>query len=457
MVKWKTDSAGVAQKNFILGQAHFFRAYYYFELVKTFENVPLQLENKSLNLPQVAPDRIYAQIAGDMKAAIEMLPNVAYTATEKGRVTRWAAEGYMARIFLFYTGYYNKESMPLNNGSSISKQQVLAWLEDCIANSEHDLVPDFRSLWPYSYQNPDFPKNTIYQYVKDNNIPAWVGDGNKESILAARKTSLDPGWSGRDSKTNQVCLYYGLRMPPNQGGYFQATFPFGHGWGQGTVNSKLWEQWPDNDLRKLGSILRIKPYEEGDPIEDPVEGIAMDVFTFGADGQTEETGLWTKKYIPINAGNRALSIFENFSHQLYSNVVQDYIRDNLQDIVFMRYADILLMAAELGSANAQVYFNRVHQRGVPGEVLPVTPENILNERRWEFAFEGLRYYDLLRFHREDLITTNQTDITVWNEGVYGGKVNVVYRPETRGFLPIPENQIELSGGVLKQNPGWGGD
>ncbi|MDR0546626.1 MAG: RagB/SusD family nutrient uptake outer membrane protein, partial [Dysgonamonadaceae bacterium] len=324
MVEWETGQAGLAQKNFILGQAHFLRAYYYFELAKTFENVPLQLTNEVTNPPQAAPDKTYAQIASDLKTAIEMLPGVAYTAVERGRVTRWAAEGYMARIFLFYTGYYGKENMPLNDGSSISKQQVLDWLEDCITNSGHDLVPDFRSLWPYSYQNPDFPDNTIYQYVQDNNIPAWVGDGNIESVFAAQKTSLDPGWSGLDSKTNQLCVYYGLRMPPNSDGYFQATFPFGRGWGQATVNSNLWEQWPDNDLRKRGSILHIKPYDPNGPVDDPVEGIWMDLFTFGADGQTEETGFWNKKYMPVNAGNRDRGMFENYSHQLYNNVIQDF-------------------------------------------------------------------------------------------------------------------------------------
>lgn len=61
---------------------------------------------------------------------------------------KWAAEALMARVFLFYTGYYDKEALPLPDGGSITKQQATDWLVDCIENSGHDLVSDFRNLWP---------------------------------------------------------------------------------------------------------------------------------------------------------------------------------------------------------------------------------------------------------------------------------------------------------------------
>jgi hypothetical protein len=448
-VTWRTDEEGIKEKNRILGEAYFLRAYYYFELARLFENVPLQLTNNPDNPSQATPDELYAQIAFDLKSAIESLPDIPYNETLSGRITKWAAEGYMARVFLFYTGYYQKESLPLSDASSITKQQVITWLEDCITNSKHDLVKDFRSLWPYAYRSDDeaYKKNTIYYFLELNNIDKWVGDGNIESVFAVKHTALDPGWTSIDAKTNQIALYYGMRSGDGSDTeYFQSSFPFGRGWGQGTVNSKLWEQWPDNDVRKKGSILNVL---------DPDEDFWLEAFVFGASGQTEETGFWNKKHMPINAGNRNTGIFKNYSHQVYpGKVVEDYQRDNLQDLVLMRFADILLMAAELGSPNAKTYLNRVHQRGVPGDEIEVTFENIMNERRFELAFENSRYYDLLRWHREDLITTNQTNIEVWNEGVVGGKVNVVYRPETRGFLPIPQAEIDLSAGVLKPNPGW---
>ena len=69
---------------------------------------------------------------------------------ESGHATRWAAEALMGRCWLFYTGFYEKDSMPLAEGGSISKQQVIDWLNDCINNSGHKLVGDFRDLWAYT-------------------------------------------------------------------------------------------------------------------------------------------------------------------------------------------------------------------------------------------------------------------------------------------------------------------
>jgi hypothetical protein len=452
-IEWKTGEAGLAEKNRILGESRFLRAYFYFDLARLFENVPLRLKIEVENPPQATPDETYAQIAADLKTAIETLSAEPLAFPSSGRVTKWAAEGYMAKVFLFYTGYYQKETLPLPDGSSITKEQVIDWLEDCIRNSGHDLVDDFRTLWPYSYRTDkeEFKRNTIYNYLKVNNIAPWEGDGNKESVFSVKYTALNTGWTGSGSKSNMVCLYYGFRIDTEAGdvNYYQATFPFGQGWGQGTVNSRLWEQWPDNDLRKKGSIMNVFDPEEDmwlDPDDPPF-------FRLGADGQTEETGYWNKKHLPVNAGNR-LTVFSNFNRQFYPKLVQDIQEENIQDLVIMRFADILLMAAELGAPNAKTYLNRVHQRGVPGEEIEVTLENIMNERRFELAFEGSRYYDLLRWHKTDWITENQTDVEVYNQGVWGGKVNVVYRPETRGFLPIPDAEIQLSGGVLKPNPGW---
>jgi hypothetical protein len=125
---------------------------------------------------------------------------------------------------------------------------------------------------------------------------------------------------------------------------------------------------------------------------------------------------------------------------------------NLQDEILLRFADVLLMAAELGGPKAQQYFDRVRARvGLPS--IPATLDNIKKERRHELAFEGVRYFDLLRWHDAEEAFGKIRNIPVKNSNVdatYDG----VFRPETGGFLPIPETEIRLSGGVLKQNPGW---
>lgn len=109
------------EKKKIMGEAHFLRALYYWDLVQLFETVPLTLKTEPENLPRATVEEIYAQMGSDMVKAIEYMPSVTYNKTEPGRATRWAAEGYLARIFLFYTGFYQKESMPLNDGMTLTK------------------------------------------------------------------------------------------------------------------------------------------------------------------------------------------------------------------------------------------------------------------------------------------------------------------------------------------------
>ena len=133
----------------------------------------------------------------------------------------------------------------------------------------------------------------------------------------------------------------------------------------------------------------------------------------------------------------------------------------------MRYADVLLMAAELGSSNAQTYLNMVRNRAFAtenadgsvntpkGNVAP-TKENIMEERRLEFAFEGIRYWDLLR-QGVDVVAKAicAEPVKVTSGGV---EEVITYKKENitskRGFQQIPQTQITLSNNVLKQNTGW---
>ena len=93
-----------AQKGNFEVQACFLRAMFYFDLVRMFGSVPLVLETKPQNLPQADPAAVYAQIATDLKRAIEVFPNT--PRGELGRANKWTAQALMARVFLFYTFYF---------------------------------------------------------------------------------------------------------------------------------------------------------------------------------------------------------------------------------------------------------------------------------------------------------------------------------------------------------------
>jgi hypothetical protein len=127
-----------------------------------------------------------------------------------------------------------------------------------------------------------------------------------------------------------------------------------------------------------------------------------------------------------------------------------------QDYIVIRYADVLLMAAELGSPNALEYFNKVHTRAGLEAVTSITENDIMTERKFELAFEGIRYWDLLRTGLDNAANA----IAASSQDVKSGGVtehvtfDVNKIKATRGFMQIPNTQITLSNGTLTQNSGW---
>jgi hypothetical protein len=130
-----------------------------------------------------------------------------------------------------------------------------------------------------------------------------------------------------------------------------------------------------------------------------------------------------------------------------------------QDYYVIRYADVLLMAAELGSTNAQTYFDKVHTRAQLTPIA-VSKDNIMAERRLEFAGEGIRYWDLLRYYGQSNLTGfAATLIANTSTGLLDSAHPTLSADKikaTRGFSQIPEDEITLIGNsaILTQNAGW---
>ncbi len=384
-------------------EVRFIRALAYFDIVRLFGNVVLLTTPSAEIQPQAAADDVYAVIAEDLKFAIENLPATPYASqspSDHGRVTKWAAEGLMARVFLFYTGYYEKADL-----AGITSSEVLGYLEDIIDNSGHALLPDFASLWPAA------------------SVEDYAGERNAENIFNIKYTYTS-NYQG-DADGNHWLVMMGMR-----GGSYP---PYGMGWGMGTVNPKLWNAYSDDDTRKVASIISV---------ED--QGI-----DFNYSDQREYTGYYNKKHTPM-ADEEGKSLAEKLGGV-------NFMIGQYQDYIVLRYADVLLMAAELGSPNAQEYFDAVRERAFKEEFvqIPVTKENIMKERRLEFAFEGMRYWDLLRQGLDVAAETIAETTTVLNGGVEATKTVTAARIlATKGFQQIPNSEITLSAGKLEQNAGW---
>ncbi|MCC2600476.1 RagB/SusD family nutrient uptake outer membrane protein [Sphingobacterium sp. FBM7-1] len=397
----------------IEGETRFLRAIMYFDLVRLFGRVPLLTSPTSENVPQVEAKETYQLIVEDLKFAADNIPADAYpksnAANNDGRVTAHAAKALLARVYLFYTGYYGVDDL------AVTKAEVLAGLEEVISSNEFALVEEFKNLWPASSYIPVSNDNTLDR-------SQYAGKGNIE-VVFAKKFNNTQNYNG-NIDGNRWLVMLGLR---------NTNFsPYGQGWGACTVNPRLVNAFSDNDARKVASIIDI----EG-------EGIAG----FDINDQREYTGYANKKYTPTSLPDGSSNTGGDNDFQ----ISQD------QDYFVIRYADVLLMAAELGSSQAQNYFNLVRQRAYGSNfvALPVNQTNILQERRLEFAFEGIRYWDLLRQGVESAAATiAQTQNVLSGSAPDQVVINAQQIISTKGLMQIPNNQITLSNGVLTQNDGW---
>lgn len=432
-------------KNQFMGEAYFLRAFLYHRLATLYGSVPLKITTEEANLGGASADEIFAQIASDLKNAIEIMPKVPYTSTVEGHATRWAAQAMMARVWLFYTGFYGKADLPLVEGGSVSKQNVIDWLKECVDDSGHKLVNDFHELWPYTNAltigDYDYLQDYMTETGKELKYASDYGARNPETVFALQFNNF-AGWDIDRGYSNTVMLFSGLRGQ-------QKVFPFAGGWGQGnSVPKHIWDEWladEPNDPRLRASIIEIPQelpsYKKGD-------------WDF-----VLESDYWGKKYNGVVAKDSEGNIKDDYSVLMYGNQNNDQL-SHADDQIYIRFADVLLMLSEL-TEDAQ-YMNKVRDRA---DLPPTTYslENIQKERRYELAFEGLRYNDMRRWGADytKAALEKQVGSPVYNFG--GAATYKNLNPKgysarydaTKGFFPIPRSQINLSEGLLEQVPGWG--
>lgn len=418
----QADWAGnESQRNSILGEARFLRAYYYFDLVRMFGRVPLLTVASEENIPQSDPDETYKVIAEDLLYAVDNCSATSYdqiATTDYGHATKWAAESMLARVYLYYTGYYGKPDLL----GLVTKAKALLGVEDVITNSGYGLLENFGDLWPaastYAAGKAGLP-------ITES---TYVGETNKEIVFAIKYTYTSDYNGNLDG--NHWLVMNGLR------GQSWAKSGYGSGWGACTVPAEVYANWDAKDQRRSASIMAIA--EEGVTYTD---AMIKDV--------KEYTGYFTKKYTPTCDETGA------------SNVTAlggvNFMIGQYQDYFVMRYSDVLLMAAELGSSNALQYVNDVHVRAGLTPLAAVDKDVIYEERRVEFAFEGIRYWDLLRYDSSLDYAASKVAFsgTVKTGGVEMAKtIDGANLIKTKGLWIIPNNQITLSNNVLEQNAGW---
>lgn len=440
-------------RNQAKGELLFMRAFNYFDLVKCFGYIPMvekspeNVKEAQTSPDQVEPEVVYKKIASDLKEAWENMPAYPYDGWNKlayGKVSKWAAGALLARVYLFYTGFFNQSALPTESGDAITADYVKKVLDDIVANSGHKLLADYRSLWPYA----NSATKADYDFVSDLG-EAW-SEGNSEVLFAINYLYLTD-WSGTQlHQSNQYALFFGIRngnwadSDSFKKGTAGSTYPFGTGWGCGPVTPNFYDDWKTaepNDKRREASVLEFP----------------ADYDWSNTSNWMEATGLHQKKYCAVRSGG---GDYMSFCAQLFgSGETGHFQASHAQSLPLIRYADVLLMRSELYQ-DADKGMNEVRARaGLPAVGYSLT--GLQNERRWELAFEGYRWDDMRRWGIVETALAKQLGGAIHNDGAATtmkdqGDGYVARYKATKGYYRIPQAQVDLSNGSIKQNAGWDG-
>ena len=497
-VEWKDSE--LAKRNQLLGEGFFMRGFYTLLLTQLYGDVPLittTLVTDELYEQQSAETVIYPQIIADFLSGMNLMGTDA--GFGDGHANKYAAAAMLARAYMFWAGFYKGVGELANgsapsidlldrtgeaidqegvNKSSVSQADVVAALKEIVSSGRYKLLKDFRSLWQYSnsllWDEAHDGKGHAYEFIADMDrndcfdMPG-NGNGNAEEIfqiqfLNASKWAIGGTYNNPRMYSNYLSCFWGLRNgASNNNGKRDMTYPFNQGWGQGTPSCNIWDDWTyaENnggytDKRKKATLIDLDN--------------ELQQYTYEKD-DCEESGYSCKKYADVNLDACAAdndswwSKVDGYSASSLDNKQQG---DHFEDYYLMRYADVLLMLTELtGDAS---YMNQVQARaGVPQTAYTLT--NLQNERRWEFAFEGLRFNDMRRWsgvdnHSESSYAAKALQAQRGKMIVcLGDKANKRVMEHmtsswskryaaTKGFLPKPQYQITLMNNKMVQNEGW---
>lgn len=340
------DKTDFPNKNSVIAQARFLRAYYYFELVKWFGDVPLAVDKRIQFGDQFTIDRtpkaeVYAQIEQDLIYAAANLP---YTQSEKGRVTKGAAQALLGKAYLYQDKF----------------DEAATVLEDVINNGPYDLVTETRNVEGLEI----FP---IFENDDENNI---------ESVFEVQYTDKEGAGFGclQCSEGNVAVGFNGIRN--YTGPVFESGFSFN------VPTQEVVDEFEDgDDVRKNTTILDINAWASATGA----------TFSTGY----EHTGYYNRKYIArkgdLNTGDANLTNPNNYRAIRFA------------DVLLM--AAEALNRGGISDTRAQTYLNRVRRRafGDTAHDVSFTGSNLTNaiyhERRVELVGEGHRFFDLVRTGR----------------------------------------------------------
>lgn len=250
-----------------------------------------------------------------------------------------------------------------------------------------------------------------------NSIFLQAGENGPESVFEIQYSNGSPYYNWGGVTRGQGNLF--VQQSGVRGLSGTAAMPYSAGWSTGLPTADLANAYQSGDQRKAATIFDVEAYKVNNPALDVKYQVAP----------YKNTGFYNQKYLP-RKGETSGQVELNYLNNLRS----------------IRYADVLLMAAEAWNRSttpddgkARGYLNQVRQRAF-GDMLhnvstsgQALAQDIWKERRLEFAMEGDRYFDLVR------------------TGQAASKMSKFVVGKNEVF-PIPLQEVTISG--IKQNPGF---
>lgn len=409
------------------------RAMYYFYLVTWFDkpiyydetNVPT---NPLIGFTNGTPEQFWSKIEEDLTYSVQNLPT-SWPTTETGRITAGAANAQLGKALLYkHFHYYLRFNKGATSEATQNLTKAKAALKAVIDSKNYALVlPIEKTKAHYlaallsnsSYL--DIPVGSKTYKSENNSESVWEIQFNDNDRAA--NTAL-PGWKVGGNQLYEYFSplnYRNLEIDPTLWYQFEtAGVPAGF----------------DRDPRAFATC-----YLEGDTLDWRAESGYKIGF---------QSAVHTKQVVFNNnlyngpVPSRAIGLKKYYYPQF------SRITSAPSNVRLIRYADVLLMYAELAllidndaDGSGLAALNEVRSRAGMPSITTLNRQAIVHERDLEFAIEGIRYHDILRWSYDAAFDINF-------ETLFKGKFD-----KTKNmYFPIPQKEIDANNGLLKQNPGW---